>query len=597
LLNNSLKCADTLVHKFYNLAIHELVIMIYWQIMHDPLLPGSLLFNRYCIAGLAGQGQFGLTYLAQDQKRFEERCIVKEFAPPDHNADLLEMRRQSFHQSAAVLYELQHPQVPRFNILFAQANRLYLVRDYIVGKSYGALLTDRQAEGQRFSQAEVMQLMLRSLPVFTYLHRSGLIHQNISPHSLILRHHDQLPVLIDFGLVKQLVIQLHLHPLPSDVVIGDGYEAPEFHNGGKPSPSADLYSLAATAIALLTGREPQELYNRRIRTLDWDTEVDLQPDFARILKQMLHANPQKRYGSAVQVSRALEPIATAIIHASQSFPATIAADSPPRRSIQSPLQSWRMPTSPQFLAPTSSDLPFAPSAPPSFRAVDPPQSLRSPNPHRKKPNGKRSLGDLRASALLVGGVVVLAIAVSFRTLNWVQTQPLPQKTSATNASTTVPKEAADPTQPTREAVSPANASVDSLKERQKQLGIDFQFVSNLTDELFYTQHPDLKGRPINIANQPELQNEWASMGTDLLSKLESLSPEVRGKLGTYQRSDYDKWLAPGNGASLNARELNVLVNKRFGDLFPDQKGKTLSPKTFGQVWYAIAQEELKKLKP
>jgi len=102
---------------------------------------------------------------------------------------------------------------------------------------------------------------------------------------------------------------------------------------------------------------------------------------------------------------------------------------------------------------------------------------------------------------------------------------------------------------------------------------------------------------VSESSQPDLQNDWASVGTDLLIKLESLSPEVRGKLGTYRRSDYDKWLAPGNGASLNARELNVLVNKRFGDLFPDQKGKTLSPKTFGQVWYAIAQEELKNLKP
>jgi serine/threonine-protein kinase len=48
---------------------------------------------------------------------------------------------------------------------------------------------------------------------------------------------------------------------------------------------------------------------------------------------------------------------------------------------------------------------------------------------------------------------------------------------------------------------------------------------------------------------------------------------------------------------VNANELNVLVNNRFGQLFPEQKGKTLSPKTFGQIWYAIAQEEIKQLKP
>ncbi len=569
--------------------------------MHDPLPPGSLLFNRYCIAGLAGQGDFGLTYLAQDQKRFEERCIVKEFAPPHQNEDLLETQRQSFHESAAVLYKLQHPQIPRFNILFAQENRLYLVRDYVIGKSYGAMLTERQADGYCFSQAEVMDLMLRSLPVLSYLHRFGLIHQNISPHSLIYRYHDQLPVLIDFGLVKQLVIQLQLHPLPPDIVIGNGYEAPELHNGGKPSPSADLYSLAASAIALLTGKEPQELYSRRTRTLDWDSEVDLQPDFARILKQMLHPNPQKRFGSAVQVSRAVEPIATAIIHSSQAVQSAPVAVSAPQPKIQAPpLQGWGT-ASPQLpAAPPAQNLPLNGAfAQPSLRPVaEPPQPVRSSNAYRKKPKAqKQSSGDLRSSALMVGGVALLAIVVSFRALNWVQTQPLPTKTPTTNASTAVPKNAANPTQPTRESGSSEKATVDSLKERQKQMGISFQFVSDLTDEVFSAKRPDLKGKPVSELSQPEQQNEWASVGIGLLGQLESLSPEVRGKLGTYQRLDYDKWLAPGNGASLNARELNVLVNKRFGDLFADQKGKTLSPKTFGQVWYAIAQEELKNLKP
>lgn len=564
------------------------------------------MFNRYCIAGLAGQGRFGLTYLAQDQKRFEERCIIKEFAPPHHNADLLEMQRQSFHQSAAILYELQHPQIPRFNILFAQENRLYFVRDYVVGKSYGAMLSERQAEGYGFSQADVMHLMLRSLPVLTYIHRCGLIHQNLSPHSLILRQHDQLPVLINFGLVKQLVIQLQLHPLPPDSMIDSGYEAPELHNGGKLTPSTDLYSLAATAIALLTGKEPQDLYNRWSRTLEWDSETDLHPDFSRVLKQMLHPNPQKRLGSAIQVSKALEPIAYEIAHSPQSLAPGIA---PFPQPIQAPIASlhWDMSS-----GQAQDGLPMgaALSSPPSFRSLGQPpnQPIRQPNrshsrSHKVQSKGQlRSRGELRTSALLVSCVVVLAIAVSFRAFNWVQTQPLPTATPATNSSTAVSKDsanpAANPAQPTRESIAPEKVTFDSLKQRQKQLGIDFQFVTALTDEVFYAKHPDLQGKPIGAdSSQTDLRHEWAAIGIDLLSKLESLSPEMRGKLGTYQRSDYNNWLAPGSGASLNARELNVLVNKRFGDLFPDQKGKTLSPKTFGQVWYAIAHEEMKKLQP
>jgi serine/threonine-protein kinase len=139
-------------------------------------------------------------------------------------------------------------------------------------------------------------------------------------------------------------------------------------------------------------------------------------------------------------------------------------------------------------------------------------------------------------------------------------------------------------------------SLDAMRDRSRQLGIDVQFVSDLADQVFYAKYPDQQGKKLE-EGQNDLRTEWTTLANDLLTKLESLSPATRGKLGSYQRADYDRWLAPGNGASLNGRELNVLVNNRFGELFPDQKGQTLNPKTFGQVWYAIAEEEMVKLKP
>ncbi len=121
-------------------------------------------------------------------------------------------------------------------------------------------------------------------------------------------------------------------------------------------------------------------------------------------------------------------------------------------------------------------------------------------------------------------------------------------------------------------------------------------LSELTDEIFYTKHPDLQGQKLSDEQQA-LQNDWVAIANDVLNQLEKISPPMRGKLGNYSRSDYDRWTAPDSGASVNSRELNVLVNTRFGEMFPDQKGKSLNPKTFGQVWYALAEEELNKLKP
>lgn len=131
---------------------------------------------------------------------------------------------------------------------------------------------------------------------------------------------------------------------------------------------------------------------------------------------------------------------------------------------------------------------------------------------------------------------------------------------------------------------------------QSSTEINTDFLSSITDELFYAKYPNLAGQKLTD-DQQDLQAEWKAISADITSKLSGLSPEVRRKLGLYQRSDYDRWTAPDSGASLNSRELNVLVNNRFAELFPEQKGKSLNPQTFGQVWYALAEAELNKLKP
>ncbi len=42
---------------------------------------GSILDNRYKIVKTLGRGGFGRAYLVQDSRRYDEQCILKEFAP------------------------------------------------------------------------------------------------------------------------------------------------------------------------------------------------------------------------------------------------------------------------------------------------------------------------------------------------------------------------------------------------------------------------------------------------------------------------------------------------------------------------------------
>lgn len=543
--------------------------------MYSPLIPGTRLFSGYDVIGLVGQGEFGLTYLAHDQNRFRELCLIQEFAPLHTNLDQLEHLRQRFHHAVTPLYDWHHDQLPHYRPLFLEQGRLYLVRNYIVGKSYGALLAERRAEGRAFSQAEVVYLLTETLPILGWLHQVGVVHQNLSPHSIVVQETDQLPVLVDFGLIREWVARLQLHPVAAALPLGTmGYMPPEQLRGKKPAPTWDVYGLGMTAIALLLGKSASECGPEGWRSLPWDKYVTVHPTLGKILHRMVQPDPQQRWASCSQIMQTLQPIAPALLAQGATLPA------PPRITplpTAKPRLQSRRPRSTPSDRPKPRDRRFRWQWPQWWPRWHP-----HPSP------------DWRSSAVLVISVAVLVSVVSLKALSWVQTEPEPATPTAP-PDTTPPKASppASPSMPTREPPT-RQAPEPSQGDRGPT---NTEFLAKLTDELFYANHPELGGKPLGADAAPALREDWKTTYDETAAKLTQLAPAVQEKLGRYQRADYDRWLAPGSGASLNERELNVLVNRRFGQLFPTQKGKTLNPDTFGQVWYAIADEELNTLKP
>jgi serine/threonine protein kinase, bacterial len=230
-----------------------------------------ILGNRYRIKQELGQGGFGRTYLVEDLYRFNEHCVLKEFAPQVRGTSVLQKAKELFEREAGVLYRLQHPQIPKFRELFqtkfADQSRLFLVQDYIEGLTYRQLLDIRRAQGCYFSEPEIRQLLSHLLPVLQYLHSVGVIHRDISPENIILRYSDKLPVLIDFGAVKQVAAiamseygQLNYSSSPTATRLGKmGYAPDEQMQMGDVFPHSDLYALAVTVLVKNRRRLPAML--------------------------------------------------------------------------------------------------------------------------------------------------------------------------------------------------------------------------------------------------------------------------------------------------------------------------------------------------
>ena len=277
--------------------------------MQPPIPVDTVLQNRYRVLKILGQGGFGRTYLAEDQGRFNELCALKELIPTQTGSGALEKSQELFAREATILYQIQHPQVPQFRATFEQDQRLFLVQDYVAGKTYRALLDERIAVGKTFSELEVSQFLRSLLPVLAQIHSRGIIHRDISPENIMLRSSDQLPVLIDFGVVKELATRFQSSkPESVATTVGKfGYAPSEQMQTGRAYPSSDLYSLAVTSVVLLTGKEPQQLFDDTQLTWDWQRFVNVNPKFAQVINRMLSIKPGDRYQNANDVLQALSP--------------------------------------------------------------------------------------------------------------------------------------------------------------------------------------------------------------------------------------------------------------------------------------------------
>ncbi len=546
----------------------------------NPYLGG-----RYRILRQLSQGGFGHTYLAEDTNRFQELCVLREFNPQVEGKLALDKAQILFEQEASLLYQLNHPQIPRFRELLREGNRLFLVQDYVEGPTYRDVLNRRKAQGERFSETEVAQLLMQLLPVLQYLHGVGIVHGDISPDNLIQRNADGRPVLIDFSGVKQVLVNVRYQlgvAQPYQSTTGEitrlgrvGY-APETQlESGQVNPADDLYALGVTALVLLTGEEPAALYDSRHQRWIWPNYAEVSPRLAEVLNRLVALDSPQRFESAGQVMAALNL-------------ASPYADSP---GWSTPMPVRIQPaTPPPPLSPPPPTVAVAPGPPLSSPGyyypapVDPTYTVPPP-PRPTRPKSSSSTGCLSALAGLIG---ILTAAVVL----WWWLDPLDWRLGSSNQ--TIPEENATDNPALSEA---EQARKQALKERTAALGVEPAFLISLTDQIFFEQNPDLQGT--QLTDRPEdaaRRAEWDAIAAANLDMLEAnLSTEARGKLGSYTVADRDRWQSQVNERYVSSKALYDLTNARFNQLFPGRPQQGFVETPIDQIWFGLAQDRVNAL--
>lgn len=304
------------------------------EVIYDlrPLLRiRQVIGGRYAVTQYLG-GKVGIeTYVADNLRRhYQSPCVIKQIELPDaHGADKVQIERR-FTEELSVLERLgYHQQIPQLWDHFVENEEFYLVQEYIRGENLA-----QKIEQEDVSIVGVIGILESTLSVLDFIHQNRIIHRNIKPSNLIIRHEDQQVVLTDFGILTDI------KALPNTTVDSDpsqekySYWSPE-QIAGRPTVSSDLYALGMVVIEALTKIKPDTMpRNKKTGKLLWQKDIVLDRRLVKIIDKMIHPDLGQRYQSAERVLYDLQKI-------------NILADSRMRNPLKSNPQTTSRPRTPR----------------------------------------------------------------------------------------------------------------------------------------------------------------------------------------------------------------------------------------------------------
>ena len=158
------------------------------------LTVGQLLSARYRIERELGEGGMGVVYLATDEQvpgeRFAIKVLKEELRP-----EALTLLREEVRKTR----KLSHPNIVDVHSVNVDGQKLYVLMEYLEGKSLDALLDEEFGRGMPFSHAwPIIEDVGAAL---ANAHDHNVIHSDLKPANVFLTNSGRTK-LLDFGIAR-----------------------------------------------------------------------------------------------------------------------------------------------------------------------------------------------------------------------------------------------------------------------------------------------------------------------------------------------------------------------------------------------------------
>ena len=205
--------------------------------------------DRYQLVRLLGQGGMGLVFHATDERL--GRDVAMKVLRADLHLDK-DIRRQLAHEARAAA-RINHPGIVEvYDLGELDDGSSFLVMELLEGRS----LADLLAEGARATPARPPRFCGRPPPRWAPHTAWILIHRDLKPQNIFLVADGDgfATKLLDFGLARNVGMDETTETKAGDAARHAGLHGARADPGGRLDARADLYSLAAVAFEVVTGR-------------------------------------------------------------------------------------------------------------------------------------------------------------------------------------------------------------------------------------------------------------------------------------------------------------------------------------------------------
>jgi len=211
-------------------------------------LPVGFEVGAYRVLGVLARGGFSTVYLAHDAEATP--VALKEYRPlaPGQNPVAWGRGLQCFFEEGRALAALDHPNVVRVLNFFRAHDTAYIAMRYEVGRTLSEHIESRGALPEPWLRA----LFVRLLHGLREVHSSRLLHLDIKPGNIYVRH-DDVPLLIDFGAARRALGGGNAGLARTYT---SGFASPEQDKGEGLGPWSDIYAVGASLYACLAAAAP-----------------------------------------------------------------------------------------------------------------------------------------------------------------------------------------------------------------------------------------------------------------------------------------------------------------------------------------------------